>query len=82
MLLDLNLPKVSGLEVLQRVRTDERTRSLAIVVLTASEDEQDEIESRQLGINGYLRKPVEFAKLAEAVRSLNLSWALEARSAV
>jgi CheY-like chemotaxis protein len=73
-LLDLNLPKVSGLEVLTRVRGAERTRSLPVVVLTSSREEQDLISSYRLGANSFIRKPVDFSKFVEAVRQLGLSW--------
>jgi two-component system, response regulator len=73
-LLDLGLPKVSGLEVLERVRSDERTSRLPVVVLTSSAEEQDLVESYAHGTNGYVRKPVEFGELHEAVRQLGLYW--------
>jgi two-component system, response regulator len=73
-LLDLNLPKVNGLEVLRRVRSESRTRRLPIVVLTTSVEEQDLITSYDLGANSYIRKPVDFAQFTEAVRQLGLYW--------
>jgi two-component system response regulator len=73
-LLDLNLPKVNGLEVLRRVRSEPRTRRLPIVVLTTSVEEQDLITSYDLGANSYIRKPVDFAQFTEAVRQLGLYW--------
>jgi two-component system response regulator len=73
-LLDLNLPLVSGLEVLRRVREDERTRLLPVVILTSSKEEQDLIEGYRLGANSYVRKPVDFAEFLEATRQLGLYW--------
>jgi CheY-like chemotaxis protein len=75
-LLDLKLPKIDGLEVLRRVRADERTRTLPVVVLTSSDEEADVIESYQLGANSYVRKPVDFDRFREAVRELHLYWIL------
>ena len=73
-LLDLNLPKVSGLEVLRRIRAEERTRRLPIIVLTTSREERDIISSYDLGANSYVRKPVDFAQFVEAARQLGLYW--------
>jgi two-component system response regulator len=73
-LLDLNLPKISGLEVLRRMRSDERTRVLPVVILTSSREEQDLIEGYRLGANSYVRKPVNFAEFVEATRQLGLYW--------
>jgi two-component system response regulator len=73
-LLDLGLPKVDGLEVLQRVRSDERTRRLPVVVLTSSEEEQDRVESYMRGANSFVRKPVDFVEFAVAVQSLGMYW--------
>lgn len=73
-LLDLKLPKLDGLEVLKRLRKDERTKLLPIVVLTSSAEEQDMIESYSLGANSYILKPVDFNQFAEAIRHLGLYW--------
>ncbi len=75
-LLDLKLPKVDGLEVLKRVRAEESTRLLPVVILTSSDEEQDMIDSYNLGANSYVRKPVEFNQFAEAVSQLKLYWLL------
>lgn len=74
MLLDLKLPRVDGLEVLRRVREDPRTRRLPVVILTSSREEQDLIESYELGVNSYVRKPVDFAQFIDAARQLQLYW--------
>lgn len=76
MLLDLKLPKVDGLEVLRAVRADARIGLLPVVILTSSNQERDIIDSYQLGANSYVRKPVVFGELAEAVRHLGLYWLL------
>jgi two-component system response regulator len=75
-LLDINLPKVSGLEVLRQIRTDERTRFLPVVVLSTSSEDRDIIESYHLGANSYIRKPVVFNEFVDAVRVLGLYWLL------
>jgi two-component system, response regulator len=73
-LLDLKLPKVDGLEVLRRIRTDASTRTLPVVVLTSSKEEQDVVNSYLLGVNSYVRKPVDFIQFVEAIRQLGLYW--------
>ena len=73
-LLDMKLPKVDGLEVLRRLRADPRTRRLPVVMLTASSQEHDIIESYELGVNSYIVKPVEFKRFSETVVQLGLYW--------
>ena len=73
-LLDLKLPKVPGLEVLRRIREDARTRRVAVVILTSSKEEHDIAVSYDLGVNSYIRKPVDFMQFAEAIKQLGLYW--------
>jgi len=73
-LLDLKLPRISGIEVLQRLRSDERTKFVPVVILTTSKEEQDLIDGYRFGANSYIRKPVDFNNFIEAVRQLELYW--------
>lgn len=73
-LLDLKLPKVDGLEVLRRIRTDPRTQMLPVVILTSSKEEQDMVQAYSLGVNSYVRKPVDFNQFVEAIGQLGLYW--------
>jgi CheY-like chemotaxis protein len=75
-LLDLKLPKLSGLDVLQRLRGDPRTRLIPVVILTSSSEDEDMLKSYQWGANSYVRKPVEFGNFADAVSHLGLYWML------
>lgn len=73
-LLDLKMPRMDGLEVLQRIRADERTKLLPVVVLTTSSEDRDRVESYKLGANSYIRKPVDFDQFVSAVQNLGLYW--------
>jgi two-component system response regulator len=75
-LLDLKLPKINGLEVLRRIKSDERTKSIPVVMLTSSQEERDIVESYHLGVNSYIIKPVDFNKFIDAIAKLSLYWVL------
>jgi two-component system, response regulator len=73
-LLDLKLPRVDGLQVLRQIRADDRTRRMPVVILTTSREEQDVAQSYDLGVNSYIRKPVDFAQFVQAIEYLGLYW--------
>ena len=75
-LLDLKLPKIDGMEVLKRIRQDNRTKLIPVVILTSSAEPKDVVNGYSLGANGYVRKPVEFGQFVEAMRNLGLFWLL------
>jgi two-component system response regulator len=75
-LLDLKLPKVDGLEILQRCKSDPRTKNIPVVILTSSREDRDVMESYNLGVNSYIVKPVDFSQFTEAVRQLGMYWIL------
>jgi len=75
-LLDLKLPRVDGLQVLERLRADRRTKLLPVVILTSSKEERDIVDGYSLGANSYVRKPIDFNEFSEAVRQLGLYWLL------
>jgi CheY-like chemotaxis protein len=75
-LLDMKLPRVDGLEVLETLRGDERTRTLPVVILTSSDEQEDLLKSYRLGVNSYVRKPIDFSQFQETIGLLGLYWAI------
>jgi two-component system response regulator len=75
-LLDLKMPRLDGFDVLYRLRSDDRTRLLPVVVLTTSSEDQDRVESYKLGANSYIRKPVDFSQFMDAIQQMELYWLL------
>ena len=75
-MLDLKLPKIDGLEVLQRIKSDDRLRLIPVVVLTSSHEEKDMVASYRLGVNAYVVKPVDFHEFVNAIRELGIFWAI------
>lgn len=75
-LLDIKMPKVDGLEVLERIRSNERTKRTPVVMLTSSDEEADLVRSYELGVNSYVRKPVDFSDFSEAITQMGLYWLL------
>lgn len=75
-LLDLKLPKIDGLEVLRKIRTDEQTKFIPVVVLTSSKEQKDLVEAYNLGTNAYVRKPIDFTEFTETIKQLGIFWLL------
>jgi CheY-like chemotaxis protein len=75
-LLDLKLPKIDGLEVLRAIRSDERTRAIPVVILTSSKEQRDLIDGYNLGVSGYIQKPVDFDQFSETIRQIGMYWLL------